>query len=154
MGWGGIPWGGAAWGGSFNPSGITPPSPCLLTTSSYPTPTGVIFGEVELSRFSGVPSTGFLSLDAQDPGLIFFSPSLFTGIPNNQLDIDEISVTTRATEIYDQPVQENNRTFIIGSSSSSRTNNSLFRTQPKEYTALGIMVQTIPPGPTTYYYVI
>lgn len=143
------PWG-SGWGGPWGSGGAGPlPVPCVFGGPIYQIPFGTIFGTADINRFSGTPTAGPIVLDFQSPGLIFFSPALFNLYINNEIDVDYFDVTTIAADIYQQPIQENNRVFMFGPNSPSRTNDALYRTQPGEYTITGEMVQTIPPGPTT-----
>ena len=143
---------GSSWGYIWGSGGTTGAShPCAFKFPIYDVPLGTVLGRAELDRFTGVPDTGFLALGVQSPGLVFMSPALLEDRPNNQIDIDSFEITTRAHEIYAEPNQDNNRLFRFGPNSSSRTNNDLFRSQPTEYSAVGVMVQTLPPGPTTLY---
>lgn len=58
------------------------------------------FTVVELDRFSGEVSTGLLG---QPAGQVFVSPALETLAANSILEIDEISVCTRAFDVYQIP---------------------------------------------------
>jgi len=148
---GGGSWG-TSWGYIWGSGGATGVStPCGFAFPIYQIPFGTVLGRAELERFTGTPDSGFLTLGTQSPGLVYFSPALLEVRPNNQIDIDSFEIITRAFEIYAQPNQENNRLFKFGPNSSSRTNNSLYRSQPSEYTAVGTLTQTLPPGPTVVY---
>lgn len=144
-GYGGGPWGDGAWGGSpFTPLGD-------FASPLYPIPLGRKFGAIPPKEFSGEPTEGPLSGAA---GLLFFSPSLLVPSAGNEIDVDSIDLSVTATDVYEPPVQENSRNFRFGPNSTSRTNNFLYRSQPRAYTAFGVMVQTIPPGPTTLFRVM
>ncbi len=140
-GFGGSGQGKGPWGGA-EPE----PPPGQFESPLYPVPIGQKFGSVPPERFSGEPASGPLSRAA---GLLFFSPALLSPASGNEIDVDSIGVVVTAADSYPPPVQENNRVFFFSRTGTSRTNNFLYRSQPKAYTAVGTMVQTIPPGPTT-----
>lgn len=133
-GFGGGPFGGAPWGGS-----LVPLPPGGFVGPIYPLPTGIILCHVPIERFTGEPTTGPLK---GSNGLLFFSPSLLGQIPGNQFDLDSIRIDTDATDHYSPPIIENNRIFLFGSTSTSRTNDPKFRTQPGNYTVVGALVDT------------
>jgi hypothetical protein len=113
----------------------------------YQVPFGSKLGEVDASRFSGEPTTGIL---AQTSGAIFFSPALLSPNNNNQIDLDNISIASQITDIYEIPPENREyRVFRWGPNEDSRTNDGKWRTAPKHYNVVATMVQTIPPGPTT-----
>lgn len=118
----------------------------------YPVPPGQRFGRASVARFTGEPSSGPLSGAS---GLIFFSASLFDPSSANSLDLASLSVVALATDEYRRPQERSSRLFRFGGgpgfalTNPSRTNATLYRTQPLEYTAVATLVQTIPPGPTT-----
>lgn len=144
-GWGrgwGTHWGGAGPEESQASSGFAGPL--------YPVPTGVPLGQVPLGRFSGEPQTGLLAGLA---GGVFFSPALIQQSSSNGLDVAMVRVTAYASDRYERPQERSSRLFRFGPtgavSGASRTNDALYRTQPREYTVIAVLVQTIPPGPTT-----
>jgi hypothetical protein len=126
------------WGGP-GPHPAPPPSPI------YPIPLGVPLGRSDLQRFTGEPTSGPL---ARFNGGIFFSPSLLAPSSINEIDIVLIEVSTIASDRYFRPQEQSSRVFRCGPTGTSRTNNSLHRTQPKEYIAIATLIQTTPPGPT------
>jgi hypothetical protein len=65
---------------------------------------------------------------------------LLEQLPNNEIDLDYIRVVVNSNDVYTPPVVENSRLFTFGPNSSSRTNQPKWRTQPKEYTAIGGLV--------------
>lgn len=112
----------------------------------YPVPTGTVLGSVPSSRFSGEPTSGPLS---GSNGSVFFSPSLLQQNNTNEIDLDEMSVAAVSEDVYSRPEEKESRVFTFGPYGSSRTNSSLYKVQPKHYAAVAVLVQTIPPGPTT-----
>lgn len=126
-------------------------SPINTTTTFWRFGTDKLLGEISVSQFSGEPTSGILSRVA---GAVFFSPSLFDYVPNNEIDLDNIGVIANPSETYRIPVQENKRIFTWGPNSSARTNMSLYVTTPRYYTVVGTMIQTIPPGPTTIFKIL
>lgn len=129
----------------------------------YPVPLGIQLGRVPVAKFSGEPNTGpFIGVR----GAVFFSPSLFNAVPNNEIDLDNIQVVSRATDVYTAPVQENHQVFVWGPTAllapKSITKKSgviplgsyVGVSAPKFYSAIGTMIQTIPPGPTTIFKVM
>jgi hypothetical protein len=164
-------WGGH-WGGA-EPEEVEGPFEAFAEPL-YPVPFGKELGSVRIGRgpfFHGIPvvpppgppqQAEGSSFSGEWPalftpptgpflGAIFFAPSLLSFVPSNEIDLDYIRVTVQAGDFYEAPVQENVRTFTFGPSSPSRTNDFLYRVQPDAYTAVGTMVQTIPPGPTTIF---
>jgi hypothetical protein len=114
----------------------------------YPVQRGKVLGSVPVGRFSGEPQSGPLS-GAQ--GAVFFSPSLLQQNDTNEIYLDQIRVSVRASDAYERPAEEESRVFTFGPNSSSRTNDPLYRGRPAVYAAVATMVQTIPPGPTTIF---
>jgi hypothetical protein len=117
-----------------------------LKPPSYDPPEDVELGVVPVSRFSGEPDSGVL---AGSSGALFFSPALLEENVGTEVEIDSIGVTVHGSDVYLRPQELSRRVFTWGPGGTSRTNNPLFRTQPKEYTVIATLVQTIPPGPTT-----
>jgi hypothetical protein len=111
---------------------------------------GSELGKVPTSRFTGVPVTGLL---ANTDYSVFFSPSFGQILSGNQIDVDYVEVTVRATEAYYPPIVENRIVFSWGPGSTTTTN-SVYVTAPKAYTIVSTMVQTIPPGPTTIFKIL
>ncbi len=147
-GYGKVRWGKGPWGGAERSrSGGTQ----VFEEGLYPVPAGLKFGRVYLPRFSGEPSSGPLS---EASGLIFFSASL-DGSADNSVDLAVISFTSVPRDEYRRPRERSSRLFRFGggpgfgTTNPSRTNATLYRTQPLEYTAVATLVQTLPPGPTT-----
>jgi hypothetical protein len=136
-GFGGLPWGGqqTSQGGSVVNQ---------FTSPIYPAPLRVRFGDIKPSQFSGEPQTGSLS---GSNGLLFFSPSLLINSAGNEIDIDSIDVGALAADLYAPIVQQNSRNFRFSRTGFPRTNNFLYRVQPKAYTAVGIMTP-VPSGPS------
>lgn len=137
---------GSGWGGAGG--GSRPPPPNTFVSPLYQVPLGTVLGSVPASRFSGEPQSGPLS-GAQ--GAIFFSPSLLQQNDTNEIDLDQITVSVRASDAYVRPPEEEGRVFTFGPNSASRTNNPLYKTKPATYGVVATMVQTIPPGPTTIF---
>ena len=137
---------GTGWGGGEG-GGIAPP-PNTFVSPLYQVPLGKVLGSVPASRFSGEPQSGPLS-GAQ--GAVFFSPSLLQQNDTNEIDLDQVRVSVRASDAYGRPLEEESRVFTFGPSSTSRTNDLLHRTQPAVYAVIATMIQTIPPGPTTIF---
>jgi len=102
----------------------------------------------ESNRFSGVPTTGLFE---GQRNCIFFSPALLEQRIGNEIEIDSIGISISSEEVYTLPSIPNTRRFMWGPNSLSRTNNSLYRTLYKDPTVIGVMIQTIPPGPTTIF---
>ncbi len=117
-----------------------------LKSPSYVPPENVELGKIPISRFSGEPNSGVL---AGAGGAIFFSPSLLQDNVGTEMEVDSINVTVHGSDVYLRPQALSRRVFTWGPGGTSRTNNPLFRTQPKEYTVIATLIQTIPPGPTT-----
>ena len=136
-------WGGS-WGGESGP--VPDPPPNQFEDPSYPVPLGKELGNIPSANFSGEPTTGVL---AGSQGALFFSPALLAQNLGNEVDLDSIQVCIFGSDIYVRPPEENNFVFTWGSGGSSRTNDPRYRTQPKVYTAVATLIQTIPPGPTT-----
>jgi len=111
----------------------------------YPVPTGTVLGDVPSSRFSGEPTSGPLS---GSDGSIFFSPSLLQQNDTNEIDVDEVSVAATAADAYSRPEEKESRVFRFSNSGTYKTNDPFYRSQP-EYAVTAVLVQTIPPGPTT-----
>lgn len=118
----------------------------MFTLPAYVVPTGVLMGSVPPSRLSGEPATGPL---AGNDGAIFFSPALPTSSSVNRIDVAEVSVTSISTDRYDRPEERDGVVFTFSRTGPARTNNALYRSQPREYAVTAVLVQTIPPGPTT-----
>jgi hypothetical protein len=142
-GWGSFPWGDGPWGGGE-------PLEEGYITDIYQVPFGVELGGIYVNMFSGEPASGILSGTS---GAVFFSPALLAPSAGNEIDLDEINVTAYASDVYDKPSGSlNRRNFRWGPNPGSKSKtNGHWVTAPKEYTAIGVMVQTIPPGPTTIY---
>jgi hypothetical protein len=147
-GFGKTPWGIGPWGGSDQEIQVQ-----VFLDPAYVLPKGVAFGRVSLSAFSGEPTSGPLSGSS---GAVFFSPALFEDNSSNKLDLAFIKFSVRAGDYYQRPQEKTSRVFRFGgggpgwgASNLSRTNSSLYRTQPKEYFITATLTQTIPPGPTT-----
>jgi hypothetical protein len=123
-----------------------------FSTGIYPVPDGLLFGRSPIAKFTGEPSSGPLSGAS---GLIFFSASLLDPSSANSVDFVSVEVAALATDRYFRPQERSSRLFRFGggpgfgASNLSRTNATLYRTQPIEYTAVATLVQTTPPGPTT-----
>lgn len=131
---------GSSWGGPWGGSSVSGPAPFGgFVSPLYPVPFNIKLGEVSTGRFSGEPTTGLLSPSA---GQIFFSPSLLNSIALNEIDLDDIRFDVNVNEVYEPVVQENLRLFTFGPNSPSRTNDAKWRTQPKEFTAIGGLVDT------------
>ncbi len=111
-----------------------------------PAPTGMAMGSVPVGRFTGELNSDLLQGLA---GGVFFSPALLESVGGNYVDIAEIDVSARSADVYARPPETSARLWRFGPGSSSRTNDSLHRTQPIEYMVTATLVQTIPPGPTT-----
>lgn len=145
-GWGGVPWGGS-----------TPEEESdgqnLFASPLYAVPDGVRFGRAAISKFTGEPTSGPLFGAS---GLIFFSPALFNPSSDNSVEFAFVSVAALASDFYLRPRERSSRVFRFGggpgfgASNLSRANAALYRAQPLEYTAVATLVQTTPPGPTTY----
>jgi len=118
----------------------------------YPVPHGIRFGRAAIRRFTGEPSSGPLSGAS---GLIFFSAALLGPSSSNSVDFASVTVKSIPSDSYLRPPERSGRLFrfgggpSFGSSNPSRTNNTLYRSQPVEYVAVATLVQTTPPGPTT-----
>ena len=147
-GFGKTPWGSGPWGGSDQEIQVG-----TFIAPTYQPPSGVPFGRVHISRFSGEPTSGPL---AGLSGAIFFSPSLFKQNSTNEIDLASISFTVTAGDQYTRPSEREFNVFRFSGNSGwtdpglSRTNDSLRKTQPKEYSVVATLVQTTPPGPTTF----
>jgi hypothetical protein len=145
-GWGLVPWGGST--PEEEGSGSS-----LFASPLYQVPAGSRFGRAAISKFTGEPISGPLSGAS---GLIFFSPALFDPSSENVVEFASISVSAIASDSYLRPSERSSRVFRFGggpgfaSSNPSRTNAALYRSQPTEYTAVATIVQTTPPGPTTF----
>ncbi len=145
----GTRWGFGPWGGS-DAEDDEAESP--FAGPLYPVPEGRLFGRAAISKFTGEPQDGPLSGAA---GLIFFSPALLEASSDNSVEFASVSVSALASDSYRRPQERSSRVFRFGgvwrgSSGISKTNDALYRTQPLEYTAVATLVQTTPPGPTTY----
>ena len=119
----------------------------------YPIPLGIELGQVPSSRFTGSPVSGLLVGVKHS---VFFSPSFISSLSGNEIDVDTIEVTARATDVYSFPVTNsaNHRVFTWGPNSSSRTNTSNFVTAPKAYTVMGVMTQTVGPPLIQYFKIL
>lgn len=148
-GYGRTRWGRGPWGGA-GPSSRSSESP--FVRGLYPVPRGQLFGRAYVRQFTGEPTEGPLSGAS---GLIFFSAALFDPSSVNTLDLASLEVSAHATDEYRRPQERSSRLFRFGggpgfgTTNLSRTNATLYRTQPLEYTAVATLVQTLPPGPTT-----
>jgi hypothetical protein len=132
MGYGDDDYGDGPWGG-----GRAPGLPSNFVSPLYPVPLGQFVGGVSVSKFSGEPTSGLL---APSLGQLFFSPALLSSIALNEIDLDDIRIDVDAGETYEPVVVENLRLFTFGPNSPSRTNDAKWRTQPKEFTAIGALV--------------
>lgn len=143
-GFGGGPWGSTPWGGGKEGT------PSFGFESPLYPATGIALGGVKIAQFTGEPQTGPLAALA---GGVFFSVGLLEDKSGSEMDVEYVRVSVRSEEVYERPPERSSRVFTFSGStvSPSRTNNSLYRTQPGWYTAVATMVQTIPPGPTTVF---
>jgi hypothetical protein len=122
----------------------------------YQIPFGIELGQVPASRFTGSPVSGLLEGVNHS---VFFSPSFISALSGNEIDIDTIEVTARATDVYSFPATNNanDRVFTWGPNSpltyKSTVNTSIFVTTPKTYTAIGTMVPPLP-GTTGVYKIL
>src|SRR5574343_2034829 len=114
-----------------------------LTPPANPPPLGTELGTTSVSKFSGEPSGSIIGTGSS----IFFSPALLQSNTGNELLLDTVSVALTVGDQYTFPYQDEDRVFEWGI--NSRTNNSLYRIQPKYYGITATLVQTMPPGPTT-----
>lgn len=135
---------GTGWGGGGGEEPDPPPN--SFVSPLYPVPFGVVLGSIPLGRFTGEPQTGPLS---GANGAIFFSPSFLQQNNTNEIDLDNIRVSVRTSDEYVRPIEEESRVFTFGPTGSSKTNTYLYKSQPAFYAVTAILVQTIPPGPTT-----
>lgn len=72
----------------------------LFRWDQAPTTAGATTFTIKLSDFTGEVTGGILG----DPaGLVFFSPSLETAAPNSSIQVDDVSVCTRAFDVYTPP---------------------------------------------------
>lgn len=72
----------------------------LFRWDPAPTSAGATTFTIKLSDFTGEVTGGILG----DPlGLVFFSPSLETAAPNSAIQVDAVSVCTRAFDVYTIP---------------------------------------------------
>lgn len=72
----------------------------LFQWNESPRPIGTTPIFIRISDFTGEVSGGLLS---QPAGQVFFSPSLEAPAPNSSIQVDEISVCTRAFDVYTPP---------------------------------------------------
>lgn len=118
----------------------------MFTLPAYSVPSGLLMGAVPVSRFTGEPATGPLAGNA---GAVFFSPALPTASNVNRVDVAEVTVAAISSDAYSRPEERDGQVFTFSRTGPSRTNNALYRSQPREYGVTAVLVQTIPPGPTT-----
>jgi len=141
---------GSRWGtnwGYSRASGIIPPTPpSVFASPLYPIPIGTRLGSIPIREFSGEPASGSLSGFS---GVVFFSPAMLQQNNTNQIDLDDISVAARVSDSYEQPEERESRVFRFSNSGTHKTNDPSHRTQP-EYAVIAVLVQTTPPGPTTF----
>ncbi len=142
--WASVPWGGA--------EQVVESDDSVFEVPIYPIPYGARFGRAAVLRFEGLPGPG--SPVEGRSGMVFFSPSLLETSAVNSVDFAYVNVTAFATDAYRRPAERTCRVFRFGggagmSTNPSRTNATLYRAQPLEYTATATLVQTTPPGPTT-----
>jgi len=78
---------------------ITPPTD-LFQWNENPRPITVTPIHIRISDFSGEVTTGLLG---QPLGQVFFSPSLDAPAPNSSIQVAELSVCTRAFDVYTPP---------------------------------------------------
>jgi len=98
-------------GGYYVASVLSPPIQTVFTLpilpaydlfrwDQAPTSAGVTTFTIKLSDFTGEVTGGILG----DPlGLVFFSPSLEVAAPNSSIQVDDVSVCTRAFDVYTIP---------------------------------------------------
>lgn len=118
----------------------------MFTLPGYAVPTGVLLGSVPASRFSGTPESGVLTGASN---AVFFSPALPTASNINRIDLAEVSVTAVMSDRYSRPEERDGRVFVFSRTDPARTNNVLYKSQPTGYSVTAVLVQVIPPGPTT-----
>lgn len=124
------------------------PPPNDFEPVTYEVPMNRRLGEVPISGFTGEPESGPLS---GSDGLVFFSPSLLQQNDTNEIDLDFISYEASSSDVYERPEETDSRVFRFSNSGTYKTNSTTYKVQPKEYSVTAIMIQTIPPGPTTIY---
>lgn len=134
------------WGGG-NPDDQSPPDNDF-ETPIYEVPKNIKLGNVPISNFTGEPTTGPLS---GSNGAIYFSPSLLQQNNSNEIDLDFIGYNAVSSDTYERPEESDSRLFRFSNTGTYKTNSTLYKAQPKEYSVVAVMVQTIPPGPTTTY---
>ena len=78
---------------------IDPPSD-LFQWAETPRPQGARQMDIKISDFSGEVSGGILG---EPDGLVFFSPSLNAPAPTSAIEVEEVSVCTRAYDVYTPP---------------------------------------------------
>jgi len=76
------------------------PATDLFQWTETPKPAGVYRFDLKISDFSGEVTGGILG---EPLGLVFFSPSLDVAAPNSAIQVDEVSVCTRAYDVYTPP---------------------------------------------------
>jgi hypothetical protein len=76
------------------------PNTDLFQWNEAPRPVTVTPIHIKLSNFTGEVTGGLLG---QPLGQIFFSPSLEAVAPNSSIQVDEVSVCTRAFDVYTPP---------------------------------------------------
>lgn len=118
----------------------------MFTLPGYAIPTGIPLGIVPPTKFSGAPDSGVLTGAVNS---VFFSPALATASSVNRIDVAEVSLRTIMTDQYSRPEETDGRIFTFSRTGPARTNNALYRSQPTGYAVTAVMVQVIPPGPTT-----
>ena len=78
---------------------INPPYD-MFQLNPAPKPAGITQFAMSISDFSGEVSGGLLG---EPLGLVFFSPSLDALAPNSSIQVSEVSVCTRAFDVYTPP---------------------------------------------------
>jgi hypothetical protein len=73
----------------------------LFQWARTPKPGGADRFSLKISDFTGEVTGGILG---EPLGLVFFSPSLDVAAPNSAIQVDEVSVCTRAYDVYTPPV--------------------------------------------------
>lgn len=114
----------------------------------YEVPKNILLGKIPISSFMGEPMIGPLS---GSNGSIYFSPSFLQQNNTNEIDLDFIGYNAVSSDAYERPEESDSRLFRFSNTGTYKTNSTLYKTQPKEYSVVAVMVQTIPPGPTTTY---
>jgi hypothetical protein len=79
---------------------LTIPDPTDLFQWTESKPGGVFRSDLKISDFSGEVTGGILG---EPLGLVFFSPSLDVAAPNSVIQVDNVSVCTRAYDVYTPP---------------------------------------------------